>query len=78
VEFSVFPNPAKNSLTISSSETIGEVTLLDLFSRVISCEVTPAENESWVFDTRNIASGIYFLRIKGIGKEFITKVIIEK
>jgi hypothetical protein len=78
VEFSVFPNPAKNRLTISSSETIGDVTLLDLFSRVISCEVVPAENKSWVFDTRNIASGIYFLRIKGIRKEFTTKVIIEK
>jgi GH43 family beta-xylosidase len=78
VEFSVFPNPAKNSLTMSSSETIVEVTLLDLFSRVISCEVVPAENESWVLDTRNIASGIYFLRIKGIRKESTTKVIIAK
>jgi GH43 family beta-xylosidase len=79
--FSIFPNPAKNSLTvskISSHVMIGEVTLLDVFSRVIYNESVSVNASSFVLDTRDLAAGVYFLRIVEDQNDFVTMVVIEK
>lgn len=81
VRFSIFPNPAKNSLTvskISSNVVIGDVTLLDVFSRVVYHESVAVNASSFVLDTWNLAAGVYFLRIVGKQHDLVTKVVIEK
>jgi GH43 family beta-xylosidase len=79
--FSIFPNPAKNSFTvskISSDVVIGEVTLVDVFSRVVYHESIAVDASSFVLDARDIAAGVYFLRITEDQNDFVIKVVIEK
>jgi len=81
VRFSVFPNPVKNTLTISqlsSHDMIEEITLTDLLSRVVIKETITNEKGQWILNTTAFRSGIYFLRVKSSQKEFIKKIIIEK
>ncbi len=79
-EIVVFPNPAKNTFTISevsSEAVVKEVVLCDLLSRVVYHSVGSLGN-SMVVDTKDLASGIYFLTIKTNQKELTTKIMIEK
>jgi hypothetical protein len=81
IRFTVFPNPAKNALTISqisSYNMIDEVTLTDLLSRVVFHETVNSQEDQWILNTTDFSSGIYFLRIKSSQKEIIKKIIIEK
>lgn len=75
---SVFPNPAKNTLTISGISRIEEVTLMDLLFRTVYHETGGNENEHRILNTSNFPSGLYFLRIRSGEEEFTMKVIIEK
>lgn len=80
-QFSVYPNPVKNTLTISGSSSqkmIAEVTLMDLLSKEVYHEKVRSENEHWILKTSEFPAGLYLLRIKASQKEFAMKVIIER
>ena len=73
--FSIYPNPANNQITISFS-SLERVELLDLFGRIVIVE--PIQNSSKaIINTSTIKSGVYMLRgISMTGKTFVKKVSI--
>lgn len=79
--YTIFPNPAKNTITISGNLSrtimIEEVTLMDLLSRPVYHEAVQNKEEQ-IINTTQFPAGLYLLRIKSSQKEFTTKVVIER
>ncbi len=71
VQFSVYPNPATEYLTIESSEALREVNVIDVAGRtVMSLGATQTINVS------GLASGVYMLRVvsdNGVGMQKFVK-----
>ena len=57
IELSVFPNPAKDMLTILSEATISEITVLDATGKIVKTV------EEASFSIEELNSGVYFLAI---------------
>jgi len=61
----VFPNPAANTISISSDLNISEVHLLDVSGKIVQT-INNVENSSKI-DVSNLDAGIYFCQIKSQG-----------
>lgn len=72
-EISLFPNPAKESMTIYCSSTINRLSVTDIFGRQIY-DNTSIGSISYNLNVGNIAKGIYFLRIIS-GEKIFNKLI---
>lgn len=78
-EFSIYPNPVKNQLTVeipSSKSKIqnSRLEISDIFGQVIS---TTNINKNHTIDTSNLVSGIYLIRLHSNNKTYIKKFIKE-
>ncbi|MEO8150015.1 MAG: T9SS type A sorting domain-containing protein [Bacteroidia bacterium] len=74
--FNVFPNPSKGMFTIETKDNSGfNVLLYDLVGKEILNRNLNGTRA--IIETRNICSGIYFLKISDGEKQFIRKLIIE-
>jgi hypothetical protein len=60
-QLTIYPNPASNRITISASETIKEVSMMNISGQVIT-NLYP-NTESFEIDVSALTDGIYFLRI---------------
>lgn len=69
----IYPNPAKNKITISSVNIINNVKISDLSGKIILNENTSANNVK--FDIENYNSGIYLIEIQSGGNIFYEKLI---
>ena len=69
---SIYPNPAKNNLTIQSSDLIKNWSLYNLFGEKLLSGIGNSIN------TLDLENGIYILKIKTNQFEFIKKVSIQK
>lgn len=67
IEFLVYPNPANDLLTISTNG-VKEITLLDCFGRVLLRKVVN-NNQTSNINTKQLAKGLYFVRMVGINGE---------
>lgn len=70
----IYPNPAKNTVTISSNDTIKSVRLFDLQGRLL--ESRQADSSRFTLDISSRTKGIYVLRIEsnsGIKTERLVK-----
>lgn len=76
-ELLIFPNPAKESFTVSWNSVIeAKIDLVNLFGqRVISTE--SFSKQQVVIPTQNIASGTYFVVFSSEGKRLIRKIVIN-
>jgi hypothetical protein len=76
-KFEIYPNPTNNELFIKwkKQNQVQEITLTDVLGRVI-LKNNPS-NSSANFSLKNLAAGIYFLRIKGTNTEQTFKVVKE-
>ena len=68
----IYPNPAKNNLTIQSSDLIKNWNLYNLFGEKLLSGIGNSIN------TLDLENGIYILKIKTNQFEFIKKVSIQK
>jgi hypothetical protein len=59
-EISVYPNPAKNQLTINVAQQIEIITIVDITGKAIK-SITPT---SKTIDVSELTKGIYFLKVK--------------
>lgn len=77
--FSVYPNPAKDKVTISLKENSVDdfdITLIDIQGKVIN--IAPErENGSFVFDVSFLESGLYFIQLRNDNGDHIEKLIKE-
>ena len=70
----IYPNPAKNTVAISSGDIIETVSLYDLQGRLLGSE--NADSENFSMDISNRSSGIYLLKVEtaaGIKTERLVK-----
>ncbi len=77
--FTVFPNPVKNKLILTSKNTAGnlEVNIFTIKGKLLGTENLVFENQTSI-DVSNLTSGIYFLEIKdGTGKTEVKRLIKE-
>lgn len=77
-EFSVFPNPATDYVTMEFKGTISddfEVTLFDVNGKSIFQGKVPKDGQTKTIDLSSFASGIYYLKTIIEGKEYVRKII---
>ncbi|MEX2595591.1 MAG: T9SS type A sorting domain-containing protein [Salibacteraceae bacterium] len=75
ISIQIFPNPTKDKITISSPQSIDQVTLLNS-SGLSLLELTPSKTTSDVINIGHLADGLYILRIK-TGEGLATKKLIK-
>jgi len=74
VEVSIYPNPAKGVVNISSENYISEVSLCDLSGRLLHETVSPSKIKS--LDVSDYNPGLYLIKFKTDGKWIIRKIIL--
>jgi|GEM_PF-2018880 len=70
---SVFPNPATNSITINSMESVSKVEIIDSEGRMLYKSLTPDKRIS----VSGYANGLYILKITAGSNEIIKKIVIK-
>ncbi len=78
---SIYPNPAKNEFFIDfPSNTLGKVSveIYDMSGKLVSSEdkISPEAKKS--ISTDRLTSGTYIVKVKGIGIDVASKVIVKK
>lgn len=80
-KISIYPNPAKDEFFINfPSNTIGKVSveLYDMSGKLVSSEdkISPETKKS--ISTNKLVNGTYMVKVKGLGFESSSKVIVKK
>jgi hypothetical protein len=70
-EFSVYPNPFKNLLTVNSLKPMSNIRILSTSGTVVAFPDNNQNNLSAIFNLQNIPSGIYILDIDGVRQKLI-------
>jgi hypothetical protein len=58
----VYPNPAGNTLHVECDEPVNQIVVYDLYGRVVLV-VNDIGEEKTTIDTKELASGVYFVRL---------------
>jgi hypothetical protein len=73
--FTYYPNPVKNVLTISNTSIIDEVSLISIKGeKVLTKKINSLRSE---IDLSSFSKGVYFLKVKAEGTEKTIKIIKE-
>lgn len=78
---SIYPNPAKNEFFINfPSNTIGKVSveIYDMSGKLVSSEDKISPDAKKAISTSNLINGTYMVKIKGLGFDAASKVIVNK
>ena len=73
--FSIYPNPATNSIVISNSESIDRVEIYDIKGGLIFRK--SYQKKSTSIDLSNFANGVYIVKVLSIKNTSVQKLIIE-
>ena len=65
----IYPNPAQHTLYIQSSETIEQVNIYDISSRML------LQTNSQSIDISHLANGIYLVKVKTTAGESVNKIV---
>jgi guanyl-specific ribonuclease Sa len=74
-DFTFYPNPVKNVLSISNTSIIDEVILISIKGETLLTQKTNSLRSD--IDLSNFSKGVYFLKVKSAGAEKPVKVIKE-
>lgn len=80
-EISVYPNPAKNEFFISANAKVlgnAKVEIYDMTGKLVSSYDRVSLQDKTTFSTTNLTNGIYVVKVKGMGVETSTKLIVSK
>lgn len=81
VGISIYPNPAKNEFYINfPSNTLGKVNveIYDMSGKLISSESKVSPDAKKAISTDKLINGTYLVKVKGLGIDTASKVIISK
>lgn len=73
VEFNLFPNPAKENITIKfdASNDYEKIEIIDMLGKTIKTLITQTTNNQLIIDVSDLNNGIYFLKGKTQVKKFV-------
>jgi len=74
-EFSLYPNPAKNSVIVYSTEMAKSIEILDVLGNSVLTVVPQSNKES--ISLQNLNKGVYFIRSTNSKGIFCKKLLIE-
>jgi len=74
-KFSIYPNPATNSINISSNETIDLMSIFDIKGSLIFSQ--SYQEKSTSIDISNFAKGVYTVKVVIMGNSSLQKLIIK-
>ncbi|KMQ60925.1 metalloprotease [Chryseobacterium sp. BLS98] len=80
-KISIYPNPAKDEFFINfPSSTIGKVSLeiYDMSGKLVSSEDKISPDAKKAVSTSNLVNGTYMVKVKGLGIDATSKVIVKK
>ncbi|MGG5210364.1 T9SS-dependent M36 family metallopeptidase [Chryseobacterium sp. MIQD13] len=80
-KMSIYPNPAKDEFYINfPSGTIGKVSLeiYDMSGKLVSSEDKISPDAKKAISTSNMVNGTYMVKVKGLGIDATSKVIVKK
>ncbi|MDN3694049.1 T9SS-dependent M36 family metallopeptidase [Chryseobacterium tructae] len=80
-KISVYPNPAKDEFYINfPSKTLGKVSveLYDMSGKLVSSEDKISPENKKAISTSRLVNGTYIVKVKGLGFEANSKVIVKK
>uniref|UniRef100_A0AAU6WX00 T9SS type A sorting domain-containing protein n=3 Tax=Chryseobacterium TaxID=59732 RepID=A0AAU6WX00_9FLAO len=78
---SIYPNPAKNEFFINfPSNTLGKVSveIYDMSGKLVSSEDKISPDAKKAISTDRLINGTYMVKVKGIGIDAASKVIVRK
>ncbi|WP_228455395.1 T9SS-dependent M36 family metallopeptidase [Chryseobacterium sp. Tr-659] len=78
---SIYPNPAKDEFYINfPSNTLGKVSveLYDMSGKLVSSEDKVSPDAKKAISTSKLVNGTYMVKVKGLGFEAASKVIVKK
>ncbi|WP_419868221.1 T9SS-dependent M36 family metallopeptidase [Chryseobacterium sp. CT-SW4] len=78
---SIYPNPAKNEFYINfPSSTLGKVNveIYDMSGRLVSSEDKISPESKKAISTDRLINGTYLVKVKGLGFDATSKIIIKK
>jgi len=81
IGISIYPNPAKNEFYINfPSNTLGkvDVEIYDMSGKLISTENKISPESKKAISTSRLINGTYLVKVKGLGIDTTSKVIINK
>lgn len=59
---SIYPNPAKNKISVNSSIEINKIEIIDVYGKIISSE--NVKNTNYSIQVSNLSNGIYFIKLQ--------------
>lgn len=75
-EIKIFPNPAKNYLNVFASNLLEfSVLITDVNGKLLQKEYINNTGETALIDISNLASGIYFVKVKSPSKNFTSRFV---
>jgi len=80
-KLSIYPNPAKDEFFINfPSNTLGKVSveLYDMTGKLVSSEDKISPDAKKAISTSNLVNGTYIVKVKGLGFEGTSKVMVKK
>ncbi|REC64855.1 metalloprotease [Chryseobacterium flavum] len=80
-KISIYPNPAKDEFYINfPGNTLGKVSveLYDMTGKLVSSEDKISPETKKAISTSNLVNGTYIVKVKGLGIEAASKVIVKK
>ena len=72
----VFPNPAKNKISIQAQQQLTDVALTDITGREV-VRINNISSSNSTIDVSGLSAGTYLLRAKNNRNNFVTKVVVE-
>jgi hypothetical protein len=76
LEIALFPNPAKDLLNITSSETISEIEIVNVMGQVVKRIEVNADNA--VCDVEDLKAGVYVVRIHAAKSDTSTTLSVRR
>ncbi len=73
-DFTIYPNPAKNSIHISTSQPIKELSLLDFNNRILLRQKVNMLNP--IVDMSQVEDGIYIVKCRFINEEIVYQKVV--
>jgi len=74
----IFPNPAKTSFTIRTTEAMQNVQLYDVLGKLIRVLDVPVFENERVISLTYLSAGVYFVKVITEQTETIRKVVVTK